>query len=139
VLVFILGVMLAVFVSVLNVYSSVTEAGPNYHPTSYWCDNTNYPEVFYKGNVYYYVDLSSAFIKDQDTSYSGMKTIVCYNMVIVDPESTTTKIKYILIVTGEDGYNIYDWNDKWQLNTGSFGFQLANFNAGRLLMGYFGL
>lgn len=83
--------------------------------------------------------LSSAFIKDQDTSYSGMKTIVCYNMVIVDPESTTTKIKYILIVTGEDGYNIYDWNDKWQLNTGSFRFQLATFNAGRLLMGYFGL
>ena len=138
---FICGMVLALFIGMGNLLPSISEA-MYYQPSAYWCDNYNYPEVYYKGDVHYYVDLSSAFIKDQVKNSAEQRSVVCYNMVIVNPSGASTQTRYVLIVTAEDGYDMYNWSDsdgKWILNTGEFGYQMASFNAGSILMKHFGL
>lgn len=100
----------------LIVLSTVCSA---YSPKSYWKDNQNYPIVFSRDNINYYLDYKSCILVQYWNEGLGSSDYqVNFNVIGVDPTEKykpTTFSRTIRIIESTDGsYILYRWdNNDW--------------------------
>ena len=96
----------------LTVLSTVCGA---YTPNSYWKDNQNYPIVFQKDGINYYLDYNSCILVQYwNEGLGSCDCQVNFNVVGVDPtekyKPTTFSRTIRIIKSRDDSYMLYRWN-----------------------------
>lgn len=128
---FLFGIVAATFIGLFS-FSPQAEAGL-YNPTAYWCDNYNYPRAYAHMGVNYYVDLSSAVVKEK----SGNATVMAYNVISVSESGTTHTYLFTTLLRTGKGVQICSWrNNGWE-PIADYGYNQPEYNAGLILIDNF--